>query len=382
MRRGIGVLFLFLFSLPGAARAEDRTPAVLSFLHPISTNGNRPDVATGLRLSLLYGRAGSVGAVDLNGLVSLASADVTGLHVSGVYSQIGGDLRGVSFAGVLSNVQGNLGGAQLALAGNLVQGNAQGFQSAVGFNTVFGSMEGVQIASGINLVDGDARFLQIATLANTAGGTARGLQVASGLNYAGVEARALQLGGVNLATRLHGAQVGVLNLSGDAQGAQIGAINVAAGEFRGVPVGLMSFAHNGSVDWVTYSSNLVAVNSGIRTTVNRWTSMFTLGGIDLQGDVEEAASVSWNFGRVFPVAERVHFSGDLGMVHLIPEKQDDPALNDALHFALQARVLGEWRFSPRAAAFAGAGVSQVFDSYTSGAGSETEPLFLGGVSLF
>jgi hypothetical protein len=301
--------------------------------------------------------------------------------VNGVYGEIGGDFRGVSLTGVLSNVHGDLGGAQLAFAGNLVQGSGRGFQWAGGFNAVFGSMDGVQIASGLNLVDGDAGFLQLGGVVNAAGGTARGLQVAGGVNYAGVEARAIQVGTANLAAALRGAQIGVLNIAGETHGLQVAPVNLS-GEHHGVPVGFMSFARNGAVDGVVYSSNLIAVNAGIRTTVNRWTSMFTLGGIDLEGDVEEAAAVTWNFGRVFPLSERGRLTWDLGLAHVIPEKKDDPALRDDLYPAVQVRLLGEWRFSPRAAGFAGIGMSQVFDSYRSGAGSDTEPLLVGGVALY
>ncbi len=181
---------------------------------------------------------------------------------------------------------------------------------------------------------------------------------------------------------MNGLQIGAINMAGDFEGLQIGALNIARNN-DGVPIGLFNYSEEtGSVDWITYASNLSLVNTGVRTTVNRYYSMLTVGGYDVEADVEDTAFLTWNFGYQAPLGQKWGLGWDLGYVHIMPKASDDPAINDRLHFAIQARLLAELRFSPQIAAFAAGGVSSIFSEYSSSATSEVKPLIAIGISLF
>jgi hypothetical protein len=57
-------------------------------------------------------------------------------------------------------------------------------------------------------------------------------------------------------------------------------------------------------------------------------------------------------------------------------------VNTDLHYAFQGRLLAEYLMSDRTKIFGGVGISTVFDEYSSEAASETDPLFILGLSLY
>jgi hypothetical protein len=71
----------------------------------------------------------------------------------------------------------------------------------------------------------------------------------------------------------------------------------------------------------------------------------------------------------------------VGFVHFIPHPDDDPAVNDRLHFALQPRVVADQRVGERMRLVAGAGASFIWNEYSEKATLETEPLVVLGVSF-
>lgn len=367
--------------LPATApAAAAHHPINLALLYPVSTNQD-PDISTNLRLSLFYGRVGTVRGVDLNGVVALAGGDVRGLQINGVYSQVGGDMKGFQWTGAVNYVRGNVSGLQVAYLGDVVHGGMSGVQFGGLFNLVEGKVYGLQAAGLLNIVDGDASFIQWSGVANTVGGAFEGLQASGGYNYAGEKLSGVQLALVNFAMDMHGAQGGLANFARDAHGVQVGAINWARNQ-HGVPVGLVNMATGGEVAWVTYASNLSPINTGVRTEVRGWYSMLTLGGGDSKGDVDNTLVLTWNYGRAFSLASKTRFGLDLGFAHYMPETVDDATENDRLHFAIQARGLLEQRLGPKVMAFAGGGIARIFSEYSDNAVGETEPLFFGGVSLF
>ena len=94
-----------------------------------------------------------------------------------------------------------------------------------------------------------------------------------------------------------------------------------------------------------------------------------------------AEADSIGYGYRFPAGQRFEIGTDVGVSHIIPEKSDDPADRDRLHFALLGRVLPEYRVSPQIALFAGAGLATVFDEYSAHTGSETVALFTAGLAV-
>jgi hypothetical protein len=364
----------------GIALAESsHHPVNLSFLHPISTNKDT-DISTNFRLNLLYGHVGTVRGVDINGIVSRNGSDMRGLQLTGAYSQIEGDFGGCSFTGLVNYVGSEGWGFQLAGMVNYNRGSFTGIQYSGLFNFTETEFTGVQLATVFNLNNGGGKYLQYATIANANAGIFRGAQLSFGINYSS-ELKGLQFGLTNVASRCRGIQAGISNFAGVVDGVQIGIINVAR-EINGVPVGVVNWARNGEKDWVTYGSNLAAVSTGLRTSVKGFYSMFVVGVGDLQDEENYTLSFSWHYGHAFSVSEKWNIDTDLGFVHLIPESSDDPAENDNLHFAVQARLLGEYRFSEKATIFAGGGISMLFSEYSAEASSDFDPLIVLGFSVF
>ena len=365
----------------GTATAEPaHHPLNLTFFYPLGTNQD-PDITTNFRLSLIYGRVGSVRGVDLNAGVSIIQRDLSGLQATLLYSQVGGEFRGIALTGLVNYFQSDSRGLQMAGLANVDRGRFAGLQYAALFNYVGDGLSGVQLTSVYNSSHGDGGFLQIAGVANMNEGSFGGVQV-GGLNFTGAQLAGAQLGLVNVATQTHGFQGAIVNFADEAHGLQIAPLNIMRRN-HGVPVGLINIdEENGSADWVTFGSSLAAINTGVRTTVNRFYSMLTVGSGDLQGDIEEAVFLTWNYGYAIPLSKAWSIDVDLGFAHIIPESSDDPDLNDELHFALQARALAEVRFGRKVAAFAGGGVSSVYSEYSSNATQKTEALVVAGVSLF
>ncbi|MGH7681319.1 MAG: hypothetical protein ACRENN_04955 [Candidatus Eiseniibacteriota bacterium] len=380
MRFSLVAILSIALLAPHAGAAPAHQPVSLAILYPVSTNQD-PDISTNLRLSLFYGRVGEVRGIDLNGVVSETSGDVSGIQLNGVYGQVGGDMKGVQWTGAVSYVKGNTAGLQIAYLGLVDEGDLNGVQFGGLFNMVNGSVYGLQAAGAVNLVDGNASFVQWSAFGNSVAGDFTGLQTSGGFNYVGGRMGGIQGALVNFTGRMAGLQVGGANFARTAAGLQVGVANWAR-EQKGIPVGLVNLAEGGEIDWVTYGSNLCPFNTGIRTEVRNWYSMLTAGTHDSKGDVKDALILTWNYGRAFPLAKRTRLGLDLGFSHYIPAKDPDPAKNDVLHYAIEARGLLERRTGQRTLIFAGGGYARVFSAYTADATGENEPLVFGGVSLF
>lgn len=381
MRLALVAILSITLLAPSAGVASPANHVVnLALLYPVSTNHD-PNISTNLRLSLLYGRVGSVRGIDLNGIASLTSGDVVGIQLNGVYGQVGGAMKGLQWTGGVAYVKGDVGGIQIAYLGDVVHGAVNGVQFGGLFNTVEGSLYGFQAAGVVNAVDGDASFIQWSGLGNAVGGDFSGLQASGGYNYVGGRMAGMQWALVNFTAEMSGVQVGGANFARKSHGLQVGVANWGR-EQTGVPVGLVNMSADGEIAWVTYASNLSPFNTGVRTEVRNWYSMLTAGSRDSKGDVKETLILTWNYGRAFPITKKTRLGLDLGFSHYIPAKDSDPAKNDKLHYAIQARGLIEQRLGPKTVAFAGGGIARIFSEYTADAAGDTEPLFFGGVSLF
>lgn len=378
--RALALAVAFVLPAVPASAAQGKSPIVLSLLYPIATNRD-PQVATSVHLSVLYGRVGSVHGLGVHGLATLTGGDVRALQLTGVYSQIYGKASGILLTGAASYVMGDASGIHVSGIANLAKGKLRGLQWAGLVNMAGSGMTGIQATTLFNLADGTARGFQLAGAGNATGGSFDGWQVAPGFNYVNGNLVGLQFGGVNMAVASEGTQIGVANFTTTARGLQVGAYNSAT-EQKGVPFGMVNLAKNGDADWITYGSNLGAVNTGIYTSVRRFYSMLTAGLPDVQGDVSHALILTWNYGYALPAGRRTSIGLDLGFAHYIPEKVDDPNENDRLHFSLQARAMVERTFSPKAKGFIGGGVARISSEYRMDAPFETEPLVFGGVALY
>lgn len=374
-----GLALLLLCGVAAAEEAEHH-PVNFTLYYPVGTNQN-PDISTNFRLSLIYGRVGEIRGVDLNAGVSIVQRDVKGLQATLLYSHIGGEFGGIALTGLVNQFQSTAKGIQLAGLANINRGQFVGVQYSPLFNFVQGGLKGIQLTSVFNVNAGRGGFLQLSGVANSNDGEFRGAQIAS-LNLTTARLSGLQVGIANLTDELNGGQAGLINMAREARGLQLGALNMAH-DNEGIPVGFINIDEtDGKVDWTIAGSNLAAISTGVKTEVNNWYSMLTLGYGDLQGDVEETFILGWNYGYAFRLGRAWNLGVDLGYLHFIPETQDDPTLNDSLHFAVQLRALLELRLSSKLALFAGGGVSSIYSAYSSNAQQETEPHVVLGVSLF
>ena len=379
--RGVAAGLVLALFLPATGIAtEGKSPIVFSFVHPISTNPN-PKVVTSVHLSMLYGRAGSVDGLGLHGGVALTGGDARGLQMTLIYAQTYGKASGVHMSGVASYVLQDLSGVHLSGIGNIARGRLDGLQAATLVNIAGEGVSGMQLSTLFNLADGGSSGFQLAGVANVVGRSFDGWQVSLGFNYVTDRMAGVQLGGANAAVHVKGSQIGLANFATTTQGLQMGAVNFAE-EHRGVPFGMINLAGNGHVDWITYGSNLCAVNTGIGTSVRRFYSMLTAGIPDLEGDVSSTLILTWNYGYAIPAGRATSIGVDLGYGHYIPAKEDDPEESDRLHFSLQARAMVERTFSRKMKGFVGSGVARIWDEYRLDAPFETEPLFFAGLALF
>jgi hypothetical protein len=368
-----GLVCLFSASLPLRASAQAHHFINLSLWYPISTNQN-PENSANFRLSLIYGRLGTVKGLDLNLIAALLHQDMKGLQVNGIYSEVRGELQGIQFTGGVNFVHGDAAGIQVGLLTSFDKGHFSGLQYSSLFNYVGTGLSGAQLSAVLNLADGDGSFLQVSSVANVSGGKFTGLQAGTFFNYTYDRLVGVQIGGGNFAETLSGVQVGIGNFAAEANGLQIGVLNQVAVQ-NGIPIGLVNTARGMDVDWVTFANSLSPINTGIRMTVRRFYSILSAGGHDLQKGHTETGFLSWNYGYAFPVSGAFSIDADLGFTHIFPQDQKS-------QFALQARLLGELRLSRKVAIFAGGGVVTRFSEYSSEATSETDPLGVAGISLF
>ena len=384
MKRLCGIVMtVLLLTILGATASEaqpEHHAVNLQFLYPVATSSD-PDLTTNLRLSLLYGRVGSVRGLDLNGVAATTGSDVHALQLTGAYSRIGGLFQGMSVTGGMQHLSADGVGFQFSGLANYVEGRFVGVQYSGLLNHVRGGFVGFQFAGALNSNDGPGGFLQIASIANVNVGPFGGLQLSALFNHGNSHVSGAQAALLNFAESMSGAQIGLLNLAQTFSGVQVGVINISKIN-TGIPIGFYNSTDSSNVDLVIYGTNLAAINGGIRTVVNNWSSVIGGGYRDTKSDAENSGFLSWHFGRLIELGSRWSLTADLGYVHIIPKAYDDPLINDRLHFALQARLLAEVALGRKIAIFAGGGVSTRFSEYSSHASSETDPLLVGGVSLF
>jgi len=356
------------------------TPVHLSLFHPVSTNKD-PNVNTNFALSIIQSRTGNLHGVGLHGIVSQNSGDVHGVLLTGAYARVRGDASGLVSSMLGTSVGGDMKGFQSAWIFNFDDGSMSGIQMGGLLNFNRKDASGIQLAGILNSNGGKSGFFQLATVANASGGPVHGLQVAGFMNVAQTEMTGMQLAIGNLATETRGAQIGMFNRAGTVHGMQIGVINRAE-ENTGVALGPINLSRkNGRAEAVLFGSTYSAVNVGIRTEVNRFSSMLTAGGFDLEGDVQTAGFLTWTYGYRFPLGDKLSLITDAGMTHVMPQKSDDPAENDALHYGLMARALLELRASEHVGLFGGPGVTQIYENYGDHPAHESKLLWTLGLSV-
>lgn len=380
---GLLCLGLLATALVGPAHAGpdgDRPHrfATFTLFDPLTTTGDRSSTSN-FRLALVESHLHSVRGLDLVGVASTLSGDVAGLQLVGIYSHVGGDARAIALTGVASHVVGDSRGLRAAGVANVTRGSGSGLQLAGVLNFSAGEFTGLQWSAGVNMNDAAGQGWQLSSVANVSNGHYAGLQTAAFYNFCNHDLHGVQLAALNWSRSVQGVQVGLLNLADEAHGLQLGVANVVQQQ-DGVPVGLVNASRNSRANWMIWGSNYVGIETGVRTSVRGWYSILSVGGVYAQDTDLRVLSFGWDYGYRFLGSGPWSLSVDAGFMHLIPEKND--TLDDRLRPAVQGRAFVERAVSPQLSIHAGAGATLEWAAYDANSGTDLDPLFFAGVSLF
>jgi hypothetical protein len=369
------ILALFLIFVSVGQAAAEKLPVNLSVWYPFSINQAK-DAEVNLNLSLLKGEVGRVEGLDFAGLASIIQTDMRGVQVTGIAGVAGEDLWGLQAAGLATVAGEDAWGVQVAGFANVVGMDQEGLQVSGFANVVGGSSWGAQMTLFGNVVGMELTGIQGSGFANVVGEDLQGIQATGFANVVGGDLKGLQAAGFAnvVGGTLSGVQIGMVNVAAESRGLQIGLINTAE-EQHGLPLGLVIRGEDETIDYVAYGSSLGAVNLGVWFEINGWTSMLSVGSVNLSQDINEALISAWHFGRRLHLA-RFDLTLDLGVMRVDNEDLFESGGDD--RNALQGRLIAAWQGKERLGWFAGGGLTRLYeDGWENG---ETEPLYLAGIS--
>ena len=252
-------------------------------------------------------------------------------------------------------------GLVAALGATTLDDGLGGVQAAVGMTRLRGPGLGVQAAVGINLAEAEFRGIQWAALANWSRRDFAGVQFAPGVNLAGGRLRGVQIAGVaSVGDEVRGLQLGTVTLAGEIAGVQLGLVNVTRGRVRGAQFGLVNYAdeagasfallpitRKGGVHVDLWTSDLAALNLGLRLDARRTYVLFTAGAHP------PGPGAGWLYGLGFGARFRPHPKVFIDLDNIIYgvhpgfDAPRRPALVDSLRLRIG------WQALPRLALYAG-----------------------------
>jgi hypothetical protein len=365
-----------------------------SIYYPLSINKSKND-SVNLNLSLVYGHVGRVNGIDLAAFGSVVEDDLRGIQLTGLVGVVGDSMKGIQASGLFSVAGDRSAGIQASGLFSVTGDDFRGIQASGLFSIVGDHFKGVQAAGLFSIVgenfkgiQGSGLFsivgesfsgIQVGTI-NVAGETMRGLQ-AGVLNVVGENCRGMQVGALNFSDTISGLQVGVVNLGMFVKGAQIGIVNVSD-RIDGIPFGLVNLSReHGKTRWVSWGSNITAVNTGLKMMVKNIYSIVSFGGINLEKDIHSSLSYGFHYGVHFP-RRKTFFDVDLGYVNIDNEKYFKAVAGNIDHHLLEARGIFGIDISGNFSIFAGAGIGYMIDHYESFDSGKLHPVFFAGIELF
>lgn len=378
-----------------------------SIFYPFSLNRTRNDT-TNVNLSLVYGHVGGVKGLDLSLMVSAVSNKMTGVQITGLAAIVGGSFTGLQLSGLFNITGEHSGGVQSAgifnISGDRFDGiqtsgifniageRFSGIQSAGIFNVVGDKMSGAQLST-INFVGSEFRGLQAGAI-NFVGETFSGLQL-GGVNFVGSRFKGLQWGGVNFVDdELSGGQLGLVNYTANLRGFQFGAVNLGlyvnglqlglinvSNSIRGVPLGLVNISRDGYTRWVSWGSNLTAVNVGLKSVVRNFYSIVSIGGVNLEKEIGRSIAYGFHYGVHVPL-RRFYADVDLGYVNIDNDKFFRALDKNPDQHVLMARAMLGINISRHFSLFVGGGVGYMLDHRRDFNSGQYIPILLGGIELF
>jgi hypothetical protein len=331
----------------------------LSLFWPLALEPHSAERTINIELGAAYSKVGAIEGVGLNIFVLHINHELRGVAVATGWVREEGSGSGLALSALVHEGFGGFQGAEIAGVANRREGSTVGLRLA-GVASLGGDLDGATAAGAFNLA-GDVRGLQ-ASVVNMARDV-EGVQFSAAVGIArdvdglqgAVASVARDVSGaqvaatVNVARNVEGTQIGLVNVAGNVSGLQLGLVNVAD-RVDGVSLGLASFAQNGRVQGVAWSSTLRPVNLAARFQVGHFYSQLG-AGIDYRPSEgkwtyapEVGAGARITLGRAFT---------DLGF-HYSEEHAADASDAKALRHDIHYRVAVGFDFG-LASVFAGGG---------------------------
>lgn len=288
-----------------------------------------------------------VPGVGTQGKMATQSVNKFSVNVLGAYTK---GTSGLEMAGMFNINQGNAKYVQAAGLFNLVAGNFSGLQMSGLYNHVGDSLKGVQGTGIINIAEKDVAGIQLAGIMNLTNGNVGGLQASSIYN------KATNVNGVQLSAILNeseglleGVQISALvNKAKVVKGLQIGLINLADSS-SGYSFGFLNLVKNGNSNLSFFSDGLMPANLAWKTGTPKFYTIF------LAGSSVNNSKKRYSFG--FGVGKEIFLKQPLSI--LTEFTSSTVYLGDIKNSPNLYRisVLGNYRFSPQFAVYAGPVIS-------------------------
>lgn len=240
-------------------------PFSVGFVPGLSTDtGIEGRVRNNFTLNAI-GMGDYLSGAELSWLGAIRKYDVAGFQAAGVFNHAHGRVKGFQGAGIYNYAHLGMTGFQGAGIASVTGGPFAGFRAAGIAAVAVGDVRGFSGAGIANFNRGSAIGFSGAGIANFSSGPFTGFQGAGIANYSGGGAGAQFAGIANVAAgEMRGLQVGLVNFGTRVTGAQIGLVNIAAKEMKGAPIGLANFAGDGLLAPVFWGSDTSPVNLGLQ----------------------------------------------------------------------------------------------------------------------
>jgi hypothetical protein len=428
------VLMMFVLSPVMASENEKRSKSdfstfTFSIFYPFSTNKSKYH-RTKINLSLFYGYVGWVEGLDLaifasrvkenirgiqlTGLAGVAGNSLSGIQASAICNVVGNELRGLQVAGIANvagdkvrgiqasgifNVTGErLTGIQASGIFNVTGESFKGVQSAGIINITGESFKGIQSAGILNITGQDLNGLQGSGIANIVGERFSGLQASGIGNVVGDDLEGLQASGianvvggdnlglqfslVNISGYLSGVQCGLVNVTGEAKGVQIGLVNYTKKEMTGLPIGVVNIAKNGIIRGVTWGSNIMALNMGVKFCIRNIYSILYAGTFNIDENIQQCLAYGFQYGYHFPLKNKFFIETDLGAMNIDNKTLFNTSKGERDQYIFKARAMLGIEIWENLSFFAGIGLTYKLYHYQEFSNGKYEPLFIAGLELF
>lgn len=299
----IVAVFMGILSVNAQNEIKDSKAVQVSFGFPIGSNGlMSPYTTNNVSFNMLWGVNGGLNGVEVGGLANYNTDDVLGIQVAGIANATKGNSTGIITSGISNYTHKNSLGLQVAGIANTTLGNSDGIMVAGIANTTIGASRGIQVAGISNSTIDSSMGVYVSGISNFSGGDMIGTQVST-VNVALGDYTGLQLSTVNLAgKKMIGSQIGVVNVANEFKGFQLGVVNVINKSDGAIPIGVVSFVHNGYFAFELSASEVHFANLSYKMGVEKFYNIYNLAYQNNIGD--NSIAFGYGFGTMHSVAKR------------------------------------------------------------------------------